>query len=88
MGATAIHRHLLERLLKHPPVALVDLADMPERVFGALLIELVDHHQVRKIEHVDFLKLRRRTELGGHDVDTHVYKRRNFGIGLSNPSRL
>ena len=51
-------------------------ADVAERVLGAASLELVDHHEVGEVEHVDLLELRRRAVLGRHDVDRHVGQRR------------
>ena len=63
-------------------------ADVAERVVGAASLELVDHHQVGEVEHVDLLELRRRAVLGRHDVDRHVGQVGDRGVALADTGRL
>jgi hypothetical protein len=53
-GNGAEHRHLLRRLFKGIAVALHLLAHIAHGILAAAFFELVDHHEIGEIEHVDF----------------------------------
>ena len=69
-------------------VALILLAHVAQRVLGALAVELVDGDEVGKIEHVDFLQLRGRTEFRSHDVHRGIDQRHDGGFALADAGGL
>ena len=69
-------------------VALPLLAHIAQCVFGTALFELVQHHEVREINHVDLLELAGCAELGGHHVHRQVDHVDNLGVALTNTSSL
>jgi hypothetical protein len=64
------------------------LADVAERVLAALVLELVDRHQVGEIQHLDLLELARRPVLGRHHVQTQIREPRDLGVALPDPRGL
>ena len=61
------HRHLgVRQLHAIGMIAAPLLAHVAQRVFGAALLELVQHDHVGEVEHVDLLELARRAVFGGH----------------------
>ncbi len=69
-------------------VALALLAHVAQRVERAALVELVDRDEVREVEHVDLLELRRGAVLGGHDVERDVGVLDDLGVGLADARGL
>src|SRR5690554_3438935 len=64
------HRQgLVGHVVADMPVSADLFAHGTKRVFTSGLLELIEHHKTRKIEHVDLLKLRMSPELCGHHVD-------------------
>ena len=74
-GHGAEHRHAVQRLGEAFMVALILFAYVAQRILGALAVELVDGHEVRKIEHVDFFQLAGCAEFRSHDVHGNVDQR-------------
>ena len=64
------------------------LSDMLECIQGLFLLELVDHHHIGEVEHVDLLQLRRRSELRGHDIDGSVAHLGDGGVALADTAGL
>ncbi|EXI67715.1 MAG: hypothetical protein AW08_01656 [Candidatus Accumulibacter adjunctus] len=81
-------RHLVGALVEGFVVALVLLADVAQGVVGALAVELVDRHEIGKIEHVDLLELRRGAELRSHDVQRDVDQGHDGGVALADSRGL
>ena len=73
VGELAGHRgddgQVLIWSIEHVPVAAHLLADGPQGVFAAALLELVQHDEISDIEHLDFLELRVGAEFRGHHVE-------------------
>ena len=63
-------------------------AHVAQRVLGAAALELVDHHHLGEVEHVDLLELRRGAELRRHHVDRHIDEGHDRGITLTDARRL
>ena len=84
-GDGAVHGHLLRRDFKGVAVALHLFADIAYGIFAAALLEFIDHHDIGKIEHVDFFKLRGGAEFGGHDIHGNVRQVDDLGIALTDP---
>jgi hypothetical protein len=61
--------HVLVGELEGLAIALPLLADVAQGVLRAALFELVQHHELGEIEHVDLFELARRPVFAGHDVD-------------------
>src|ERR1039457_5660992 len=87
-GDGAEYRQLLVRSVKLTPVAPVLLPDALQGVFRPFSLELVDRHQVRKIEHVDFFQLGRGAELTGHDIEGDIADADYAGITLPDAAGL
>ena len=64
------------------------LAHVAQRVFGAALLELVQHDHVGEIEHVDLLELAGRAVLGGHDIQREVREIDDLGVALADAGGL
>ena len=69
-------------------VAAPLLAHVAQRILGAALLELVQHHELGEIEHVDLLELARRAVLAGHHVDRHVDEVGDLGVALADAGGL
>ena len=82
------HRQILVVGLPQIVVALELLPDIPQRVLRTTFVEFVDGNDVRKVEHVNFLELRGRAKLRGHDVERHIAVIHDFGVTLSNATRF
>ena len=64
----AKHWHVFGFFREPLTVTLVLLAHVAQRIFRALAVELVDRHEIGKIQHVDFFQLRRRAEFWRHHI--------------------
>ena len=84
----AEHRQRLGVGAEELPVAGQLAAHVAERVLGAAALELVDHHRVGEVEHVDLLELAGRAELGRHHVERHVAVLDDPGVALPDAGRL
>ena len=78
-------REIFRVRVKQTVAAAVLLADRVESIFGSRFIELVDDNDIREVEHVNLLKLRRRAELRGHYIDAEVHEVSDLGIALADP---
>ena len=58
-------------------------AHVAQRVLGPAALELVDHHHLGEVEHVDLLELRCGAELRRHHVDRHIDEGHDGGITLT-----
>ena len=67
---------------------MILLAHIAQRIFGALAIELVDRHEVSKVQHVDFFELTRRPELRRHDIERDVDEGNDRRIALPDTGGL
>ena len=81
-------RHFLRLLVEGLAVALDLLAHVLHGVVAAALFELVDHHQVGKIQHVDFFELRGGPVFAGHDVYRDVDEVHDARIALADAGGL
>ena len=84
----AVHRRFVRRLLEKLAIALILLAHVAQRVGGAFAIELVDGDEVGEVEHVDFLELARRAELGRHHIQRRVDVRHDRRVALADTRGL
>jgi hypothetical protein len=82
------HRDLRVGQLELSAVAPPLLADVAKRILGALPVELVEHGQVREVEHVDLLELRGRTVVRRHHVDREIGEIDDLGVALANACGL
>ena len=64
------------------------LAHVPQRVFRALAVELVDCDEIGQIQHVDLLELAGGTELGRHHVQRYVHQRHDGRVALPDAGGL
>ena len=87
-GAGAVDRHVLPRGAERVAVAHQLAGDVAAGVVGAAALELVDRHDVGEVQHVDLLELRRRPELGRHDVERGVDVVDDAGVALADARRL
>ena len=69
-------------------VPLVLLADVAQRIGGALLVRLVDRHQVGEVEHVDLLQLGGGAVLRSHHVHREIGEVDDLGVGLADARGL
>jgi hypothetical protein len=74
--------------LERDAVALPLLAHVAQRVLGAALVELVEHHQLGEVEHVDLLELARRAEVAGHHVHREIDQVDDLRIALADAGGL
>ena len=88
-GDGRVHRDLAIRDARLVGVIAAPLlAHVAQRILGAALLELVEHHQLGVVEHVDLLELARRAVLGGHHVDRHVDEIGDLGVALADAGGL
>jgi hypothetical protein len=87
-GDRAEHRHVVGRDAERGAVAYELAAHVAQGVLGPAPLVLVDHHGLGEVEHVDLLQLRRRPELGRHDVDGHVDVRHDARVALADARGL
>jgi hypothetical protein len=78
-----IDRHLVVLQLERGAVALPLLAHVAQCVFGAALVELVEHDQLGEVDHVDLFELARCAVVAGHHVDREVDEVDDLGIALA-----
>ena len=71
-GDGAEYGHFLGGPFPQIPVSLDLFADISDSIFPTPFFKLVDHDQVRIIEHVNFFKLGRSTKFAGHNVYGNV----------------
>ena len=64
------------------------LAHVAQRVFGAALLELVQHDHVGEVEHVDLLELAGGAVFGGHHVQRDVRDVDDLGVALPDAGGL
>jgi hypothetical protein len=64
------------------------LAHVAQRVFRAALLELVEHHHVGEVEHVDLLELAGRAVFGRHHVQRDVGEIHDLGVALADARGL
>ena len=64
-------------------VAPVLFANVAQRIFGATFFHLVQGDQVGEVEHVNFFKLGRCTELTGHHVERDIADLDNPCVALT-----
>ena len=69
-------------------VAGVLTAHVAQRILRTAALELVDHHDLGLVEHVDLLELRGRTELGRHHVDGQIDVGHDGRVALADAGRL
>ena len=81
-------RDLVGRRLRRVVVPRPLLADVPECVLRPVAVELVEHHAVCEIEHVDLLELGRRPELRRHHVEGVIDEVDDLRVALTDPRRL
>ena len=62
------HRHVLGIGRERGTITLHLLPHVAQRVVGATPVELVDRHNICKVQHVDLFQLAGGAELGGHHV--------------------
>ena len=65
-------------------VALELLSHVADGIQGSALVKFVDGDYVGKIQHVDFLQLRRGPKFRRHDVQRHIAVVHDFRIALAN----
>ncbi len=78
----SVNRHLFCRPVEKFMVALVLFLHIAQSVKCSTFVELVDRHQVGKIEHVDLFELACRAVFRSHHVERHITVIDNLGIGL------
>ena len=83
-----IDRQRLRRRLEELAVARHLLAHVPERVLGAALLELVEHDEIREVEHVDLLELAGGAVVRGHHVHRQVDEIDDLRAALPDTRRL
>ena len=92
VGELAGHRgddgQVFIRSIEHVPVAAHLLADGPQCIFAATLLELVQHDEVGDVEHLDLLQLRVRAEFRGHHVEGVVGHGRDGVTALADAAGL
>ncbi len=82
------HRHVRPGGTERLTVAHQLTADVAASVLRPGALELVDRHHVGEVQHVDLLKLGRRTVLGCHHVQRNVDEVDDPGVALADPRRL
>ena len=50
-------------------IAFELLADVTNGIQSATFVKFIDGHNIGEVEHVNLLKLRRSSELRGHDIE-------------------
>ena len=87
-GLRAEHRHVFGPGVPLLAVALHLLGDIAPCVLRALAVELVDRHQVGKVQHVDLFQLAGGAKLGRHHVQRQVDVRHDGRIALADAGGL
>ena len=82
-GTGSEHHQLLYRRVEELPVPLDLLAHIPQRVLAPAVGELVDHHEVGIVQHLDLLELGGGAVLARHDVHRDVGELRDGVVALT-----
>ena len=82
------NRNILIGRLEREPVAFPLFANIAQCVFGAALFKLVEHHQVRIIQHVYFFELAGGAIIAGHDIGRQIDQVDDLAIALSDAGGL
>ena len=74
--------------LKQFSASFVLLSNVPQRIQGAALVELVQYDDVGKIDHVYLFQLGGRSEITGHHIHRNIHQIHNLRIRLADPRRF
>ena len=87
-GNGRVHRHFVVTNVERDVVSFPLLADVAQGVFGAPLVEFIEHDQIGEVEHVDLLELAGGTVITGHHVDREIHEIHDLAVALPDAGRL
>ena len=83
-----IDRHGIIGEVELRVIAAPLLAHISQRVLSSSPVVLIQHHEVCKIDHVDFFELTGRAVVGRHHVDRQIHEIDDFRIRLTDTGGL
>ncbi len=87
-GAGGVDGHVLGGFAEPLVGPLVLLAHVAQGVLGPALVGLVEHHEVREVQHVDLLELAGGTVFRRHHIHGEIHQVRDLAVALADARGL